>query len=50
MELNKPSYNKAKRRTKEEVKVITDAYIIDNKLNKLGVGKKYFIITYESTA
>ena len=46
MELNKPSYNKAKRRTKEEVKVITDAYIIDNKLNKLGVGKKYFIITY----
>ena len=46
MELEKPSYLKAKRRTKEEVKVITDAYIIDNKLSKIGLNKKYHIITY----
>ena len=46
MELERPSYLKAKRRTKEEVKVITDAYIMDNKLSKIGMGKKYHIITY----
>ena len=42
----KPSYEKARRRTKEEVKVLTDKYIIDNNLSKLGLNKKYFIITY----
>ena len=47
MEKNiKPSYEKARRRTKEEVKVLTDKYIIDNNLSKLGLNKKYFIITY----
>ena len=46
MELERPSYLKAKRRTKEEVKVITDAYIMDNKLSKIGLNKTYHIITY----
>ena len=46
MENKKPSYAEAKRRTKEEVKIITDAYIIDNELSKIGLGKKYHIITY----
>ena len=46
MEIERPSYLKAKRRTKEEVKVITDSYIMNNKLSKIGLGKTYFIITY----
>ena len=32
--------------TKEEVKVLTDAYIMNNELSKLGIGKKYYIMTY----
>ena len=46
MENIKPSYSKARRRTKEEVKVLTDAYIMNNELSKVGVGKTYHIITY----
>jgi len=46
MEIERPSYLKAKRRTKEEVKVITDSYIMNNKLSKIGLGKTYFIVTY----
>jgi len=46
MEKERPSYLKAKRRTKEEVKVLTDAYIMNNELSKIGVGKKYHLITY----
>ena len=46
MEKKKPSYQEARKRTKEEVKVITDAYIMDNNLSKLGIGKTYHIITY----
>ncbi|MBO5529871.1 MAG: tRNA (N6-isopentenyl adenosine(37)-C2)-methylthiotransferase MiaB [Bacilli bacterium] len=46
MEKKKPSYQEARKRTKEEVKVITDAYIMDNDLSKLGIGKTYHIITY----
>ena len=42
----KPSYIDAKRRTKEEVKILTDEYIMTNELKKLGLGKKYHIITY----
>ena len=42
----KPSYIEAKRRTKEEVKVLTDEYILTNDLKKLGLGKKYHLITY----
>ena len=36
MEKERPSYLKAKRRTKEEVKVLTDAYIMNNELSKGG--------------
>ena len=46
MENIKPSYSKARRRTKEEVKVITDSYIMNNELSKIGLGKKYHLITY----
>ena len=46
MEKERPSYLKAKRRTKEEVKVITDSYIMNNELSKIGIGKKYHLITY----
>ena len=46
MENVKPSYSKARRRTKEEVKVLTDSYIMNNELSKIGVGRKYHIITY----
>ena len=46
MEKERPSYLKAKKRTKEEVKVITDSYIMNNELSKIGIGKKYHIITY----
>ena len=42
----KPSYIEAKRRTKEEVKILTDEYILTNDLKKLGLGKKYHLITY----
>ena len=46
MENIKPSYSKARRRTKEEVKILTDAYIMNNELSKIGINKKYHIITY----
>ena len=42
----KPSYAEARKRTKEEVKILTDAYIMNNELSKIGTGKKYHIITY----
>ncbi len=46
MEKSLPDYKEARRRTKEEVKVITDAYIMDNELSKLGIGKTYCTVTY----
>ena len=42
----KPSYIEAKKRTKEEVKILTDEYILNNDLKKLGLNKKYHLITY----
>jgi len=42
----KPSYIEAKKRTKEQVKILTDEYIMTNELKKLGLGKKYHLITY----
>ena len=42
----KPSYIEAKKRTKEEVKILTDEYILNNDLRKLGLNKKYHLITY----
>jgi tRNA-2-methylthio-N6-dimethylallyladenosine synthase len=46
MEKSLPDYKEARRRTKEEVKILTDAYIIDNELSKLGTGKTYCTVTY----
>ena len=42
----KPSYLEAKKRSKEQVKILTDEYIMTNDLKKLGLGKKYHLITY----
>ena len=42
----KPSYIEAKKRSKEKVKILTDEYIMTNDLKKLGLGKKYHLITY----
>ena len=42
----KPSLQKARMRTKEPVKVLTNAYKIDDSTLNLGLNKKYFIKTY----
>ena len=44
--IEKPSYIKARKRTVEEVKTLSDAYIMNNELNKVGLNKKYYILTY----
>ena len=41
-----PNLKNAKRRTREEVKVLTDEYIMNAHLESLGKGKKYFVKTY----
>ena len=41
-----PNLKQAKRRTKEEVKVLTHEYIMNANLKELGKGKKYFVKTY----
>ena len=41
-----PNMKVAKRRTKEEIKVLTHEYIMNSNLKKLGMGKKYFVKTY----
>ncbi len=46
MEISKPSFKDARKRTKEEVKILTDSYIMNNDLKSLGIGKKYHIVTY----
>lgn len=42
----KPSYMEAKKRSKEKVKILTDEYIMNNNLKRLGLNKRYYIITY----
>ena len=42
----KPSYLEARKRSSEEVKILTDAYIMNNELSQIGVGKTYHLITY----
>lgn len=42
----KPSYLEARKRSSEEVKILTDAYIMNNELSKIGIGKTYHLITY----
>lgn len=41
-----PNLMEAKRRTKEEIKVLTNEYIMNANLKELGKGKKYFVKTY----
>lgn len=42
----KPNLNEARKRTKKEVLIKTNEYILDNKLNNIGKTKTYFIKTY----
>ena len=41
-----PNLQEAKRRTKEEVKVLSHEYIMNSNLKELGKGKLYFVKTY----
>ncbi|MFI3307904.1 MAG: tRNA (N6-isopentenyl adenosine(37)-C2)-methylthiotransferase MiaB [Mycoplasmatota bacterium] len=42
----KPNLNEARKRTKKEVLIKTNEYILNNKLNNIGKNKTYFIKTY----
>ncbi len=42
----KPNFKEAKKRTKAEIKVLRDEYIVSDEAKKLGINKKYFIKTY----
>ena len=42
----KPNLNEARRRTKQEVLVKTNEYIINDNLKELGLNKTYFVKTY----
>lgn len=44
--MEKPNFIEAKRRTKEEIKVLRDEYVLTDKEKKLGINKKYYIKTY----
>lgn len=44
--MNRPDMLKAKLRTREEVKIKTNEYIVKENLKKLGFNKKYFVKTY----
>ncbi len=44
--MKKPNYIEAKRRTKEEIKILRDEYVLTDKEKKLGINKKYYIKTY----
>ena len=42
----KPNYIEAKKRTKEDIKVLRNEYKIPDEVKNLGENKKYFIKTY----
>lgn len=42
----KPNFREAKKRTKEEIKILRNEYTIPNSVKDIGKGKKYFIKTY----
>ena len=44
--MNLPNLLEAKKRSREKVLTKTNAYIIENNLKNLGVGKKYYVKTY----
>lgn len=42
----KPNFKEAKKRTKEDIKVLKGEYVIPDDMKNIGIGKKYFIKTY----
>ena len=42
----KPNFIEAKKRTKEEIKILRNEYVIPEDMKNVGVDKKYFIKTY----
>ncbi len=42
----KPNFKEAKKRTKEEIKILRSEYVIPDSVKELGLNKKYFIKTY----
>lgn len=42
----KPNFKEAKKRTKEEIKVLRNEYVIPNDMKNFGLNKKYYIKTY----
>lgn len=42
----KPNFKEAKKRTKEEIKILRSEYVIPDSVKVLGLNKKYFIKTY----
>lgn len=42
----KPNFKEAKKRTKEDIKVLREEYVIPESMKEIGKGKKYFIKTY----
>lgn len=44
--MQKPNLKEAKNRSKQEILVKTNEYIVQENLKKLGLGKKYFVKTY----
>ena len=46
IDMLKPNYIEAKKRTKEDIKVLRNEYKIPDEVKNLGENKKYFIKTY----
>jgi len=44
--MNLPNLKEAQKRTKKEVLIKTNEYIVNENLKTLGLGKKYFVKTY----
>ncbi len=42
----KPNFKEAKKRTKEDIKVLREEYVVPINMKEIGKGKKYFIKTY----
>lgn len=42
----KPNFKEAKKRTKEEIKILTNEYVVPDDMKNFGLNKKYFIKTY----
>ena len=42
----KPNFKEAQKRTKDDIKVLRNEYVIPNDMKSFGENKKYFIKTY----